>query len=471
MPRQRVFRGRPRANRLAEFLCRLIEPQRLTVRDLAARFEEGPSASTWATYLNGTQIIPRSLLHRLLESTASDPRMLPALQRDAAQLWREADRESRRPETEGEATHLVRLHEQLTDALAGQARAQDVAAKASAALAELRQMGAYLESVVGQRTVELAAARDRERAEIEYQLTQARARLERTNGELERARRRRFTAEQAQQALAREANEAHEQILRLREKAAQLTSPEPAALAVPRQTMRMEDLDHRLDLISDDATAEDELLADLVDQARLDLPGGKEVEGAAVPVPRVVSGSLVASRPGSRSAATVDATRMSGTMPDNVAASGARFTITGPEASRKGLLAHLAGTMHTLNNQGTAHPTTRLKDLHAPVLRRLRRIARSLVALIFMLLANLPYALVLMLSVGLGWDKEHGTTPAGWIVAGIGGPAAGCFAYFMLRKTITKDNGEPLNRSGTILRSLIGAGLLLSLAVPPSGGQ
>ncbi|MFD5486324.1 hypothetical protein ACFWIV_12800 [Streptomyces virginiae] len=471
MPRQRVSRGRPRANRLAKFLCRLIEPHRLTVRDLAARFEAGPSASTWATYLNGTQIIPRSLLHRLLESTASDPRMLPALQRDAAQLWREADRESRRPEAEGEATHLVRLHEQLADALAGQARAQDVAAKANAALAELRQMGAYLESVVGQRTVELAAARDRERAEIEYQLTQARARLERTNSELERARRRRFTAEQGQQALAREANEAHEQILRLQEKAAKLTSPEPAALAVPRQTMRMEDLDHRLDLISDDATAEDELLADLVDQARLDLPQGKEAEGTTVPVPRIVSGSLVESRPGSRSAATVDATRMSGTTSDNAAASGARFTITGPEASRTALLAHLAGTMHTLNSQATAHPTTRLKHLHAPVLRRLRHIAQLLVAFVFLVVANVPYVLVLLLSVGLGWDKEHGTTAVGWIIAGVGGTAAACFAYFMLRDTTTQDNGEPLPRTGTILRSLTGAPLLLLLAIPPSSGQ
>lgn len=219
----------------------------------------------------------------------------------------------------------------------------------------------------------------------------------------------------------------------------------------------MEDLDHRLDLISDDATAEDELLADLVDQARLDLPRGKEAEGTAVPVPRIVSGSLVESRPGSRSAATLGATRMSGTTPDNAAASGARCTITGPEASRKALLAHLAGNMHTLNSQATAHPTTRLKDLHAPVLRRLRHIAQLLVAFVFLVVANLPYFLVLLLSVGLGWDKEHGTTTVGWIIAGVGGTAAGCFAYFMLRDTTTQDDGEPLPRTGTILRSLVGA--------------
>uniref|UniRef100_UPI002F9120B3 hypothetical protein n=1 Tax=Streptomyces virginiae TaxID=1961 RepID=UPI002F9120B3 len=78
---------------------------------------------------------------------------------------------------------------------------------------------------------------------------------------------------------------------------------------------------------------------------------------------------------------------------------------------------------------------------------------------------------MLLLSVGLGWDKEHGTATVGWITAGVGGTAAGCFAYFMLRDTTTQDNGEPLPRTGTILRSLIGAPLLLLLALPPSGGQ
>ncbi|WP_141747210.1 hypothetical protein [Streptomyces agglomeratus] len=488
MARQRLLRGRPQANRLAEFLCGITEPRKLTVRTLAGLFPDGPSASTWATYLNGTQVIPKPLLGRLLTISVTDRAQRAGYAADAMRLWNAADKESRRPETDTESTQLVRLHQQLTDALTGQARAEQVASKANAALAELRHMGAYLESVINRQSVELRAAHDRERGELEYQLTQAQARLERTQSELKRAQRRRYTAEQAQQALAREALEAREQIARLQDKVAHLgAGPEPAALAVPVREIRLEDFDHRLDLISDDAALEDEELADLVDQAHLDLDDIPEDSR-----PRIVTGTLIQQRtpppgtPQPRAPAEPDTGRagLSETIPHNAVTStttpataprphdshhvtGAQGPPappqTGPASSaRTELLARVAAGLHQLHtcpdrpsdgqrtpNTGTPPARTRASSVsfRAPRTTRPRSLSRPArpsshaqlypglalwATLRTLVLGELPVVFVFVASYVVDGRDRNGFSVAGWIVMVAGGAFAFALSYRVL---------------------------------------
>ncbi|MEV0926909.1 hypothetical protein AB0I99_17585 [Streptomyces spongiicola] len=290
MSRRRTLKGRPEANKLAKFLCeRVIEPQGLTVREIAEVVPDGPGSSTWAMYLNGAKVIPKRLLGQLLNTVVPDRNERLGLTPDVWELWQAADAERRRPEDTGESSELVQIYRRLTEAQAREARAREIAASASQKIQELGQAHAHLESVISLRGQELESSQQRERDEIAYQLTQAQARLARTESELERAGRRRYTAEQAQRALAREVHEAREQIARLQEKAIRLEQkPEPSAVAVRAPRFQLDGLDEYLDTISDSGAREDDELADLVDEAQLDI----DVE-SSIPSPRTVPGVLV----------------------------------------------------------------------------------------------------------------------------------------------------------------------------------
>ncbi|MEV3852517.1 hypothetical protein ACIF6H_37115 [Streptomyces microflavus] len=252
-----------------------------------------------------------------METTPSNETQLRVLVTDAWRLWDAADREARSPQTHSESTQLVLLHEQLIDALARLARAHEVTQKANNAVSELRQVGAYLESIITSRTAELNAAQERARAEIEYQIAQAQRRLERTESELERAQRRRYTAEQAQQAFAREAHEAREQITRLEEKADLLYGRiEPVPFAVARPDIRLKNLDDRLDRISDNGALEDQELSGLVEDVQFPLsadPGG--------PGPQIVQGFIVQQRTGPDTDGPADHSTLSITTSDSTRAS------------------------------------------------------------------------------------------------------------------------------------------------------
>ncbi|MEU5067503.1 transporter substrate-binding domain-containing protein [Streptomyces virginiae] len=271
MPRQRRFVGRPHANALAVFIVRITDPRSTQeVFDLLGT----PSRATWAKYMNGSAVIPRRTLGALVRAVCgTDERRRAAYTQQANRLWRAADDESRRPEDDGGESALVRLHERLAEAVEARHRAELVAAKANAAVGVLRDMRALMESVIDSTRAQLRSAADRERSGLRQLLVDAERRAARIEDELGKAQGRRYTAEQAQQALAREVFEAREEIARLRHSINRMpvddlpAAPSPALPPTPE--IVMDALDDQLATIVGEGAAADEELAGLLEQADL----------------------------------------------------------------------------------------------------------------------------------------------------------------------------------------------------------
>ncbi|WP_338711926.1 transporter substrate-binding domain-containing protein [Streptomyces virginiae] len=271
MPRQRRFVGRPHANALAVFIVRITDPRSTQeVFDLLGT----PGRATWAKYMNGSAVIPRRTLGALVRAVCgTDERRRAAYTQQANRLWRAADDESRRPEDDGGESALVRLHERLAEAVEARHRAELVAAKANAAVGVLRDMRALMESVIDSTRAQLRSAADRERSGLRQLLVDAERRAARIEDELGKAQGRRYTAEQAQQALAREVFEAREEIARLRHSINRMpvddlpAAPSPALPPTPE--IVMDALDDQLATIVGEGAAADEELAGLLEQADL----------------------------------------------------------------------------------------------------------------------------------------------------------------------------------------------------------
>ncbi|MFB7864386.1 hypothetical protein [Streptomyces sp. NPDC056069] len=236
-----------------------------------------PSRATWAKYMNGSAIIPRRTLGALVKAVSgTDSHRLSALLREASLLWKAADDESRRPEEDGGESALVRLHERLAEAMEGRHRADLAAAKANATVGTLRDMGALMGVVIDSTKAQLRMATDRERVGLKQQLGEAERRSERIAQELVRARNRRYTAEQARQALAKEMIAAREEIARLQHSIARIAVPDLPAMApvalLPAPAVVMEVLDERLAVIVSEGHEADDEVADLAELANLE-PG------------------------------------------------------------------------------------------------------------------------------------------------------------------------------------------------------
>ncbi|MFJ9936978.1 transporter substrate-binding domain-containing protein [Streptomyces virginiae] len=292
MPRQRRFVGRPHANALAVFIVRITDPRSTQeVFDLMG----SPSRATWAKYMNGSAVIPRRTLGALVRAVCgTDERRRSAYTQQANQLRRAADDESRQPEDDGGESALVRLHERLAEAVEARHRAELVAAKANAAVGLLRDMRALMESVIDSTRAQLRSAADRERSGLRQLLVDAERRAARIEDELGKAQGRRYTAEQAQQALAREVFEAREEIARLRHSINRMpvddlpAAPSPALPPTPE--IVMDALDDQLASIVGEGAAADEELAGLLEQADLE-------PDSSVTSPPTVPG-VVIDRPG-----------------------------------------------------------------------------------------------------------------------------------------------------------------------------
>ncbi|MFC8230689.1 hypothetical protein [Streptomyces sp. NPDC057287] len=246
--RQREFKGGAKANELAGYLCALGDRNALKTATWPERFPGSASASTWALFLNGSKLIPRKLLGEVLEELISDRRVLARATVDALQLWKEAEAEARRERSASDGGELVGLHRRLSNALEGQARAQAKASKSANLVSLLIPMAALMQEKVQALTAEWQRAHELRRAEAQVQLERARRRLERTETELDKAKRRRYTAEQAQQALARDALQARREIEELQQRVGLLAgSEEPVALVSVVQEPSMEDIDDELD--------------------------------------------------------------------------------------------------------------------------------------------------------------------------------------------------------------------------------
>ncbi|MFJ9574943.1 transporter substrate-binding domain-containing protein [Streptomyces sp. NPDC101191] len=287
MPRKRQFVQRPNAKELAEFVVRITRPR--SIKDVH-ELMGSPSRATWAKYMNGSAIIPRRTLGALVKAVSgTDSHRLSALLREASLLWKAADDESRRPEEDGGESALVRLHERLAEAMEGRHRADLAAAKANATVGTLRDMGALMGVVIDSTKAQLRMATDRERLGLKQQLGEAERRSERIAQELARARSRRYTAEQARQALAKEMIAAREEIARLQHSIARISVPDLPAMApvalLPAPAVVMEVLDERLAVIVSEGHEADEEVADLAELANLE-PG-------AFVKPRSIVGEVV----------------------------------------------------------------------------------------------------------------------------------------------------------------------------------
>ncbi|MGW6415036.1 NACHT domain-containing protein [Streptomyces sp. NPDC055055] len=325
--RSRTFKGRPRANELAKFLCHVTEGK--TLRELSALIP-GASTATWGNHLNGSVLIPKPRLRLLLTVlTAGDTVRLQRYALQANSLWKAADSESRSPSPEGtegsSASTVLRLQEKLIVALDGQRRAEVAAEKAHATVRTLRQMGAILDSVIRSTKSELQLSREGQRTELELQLAQAEQRLQRTQSELGKAQQRRYTAEMAQQALLSEVFDAKRQIARLEQKIKDaLLLPEPpsaARIVEPPAAVLLEAIDDRLDGIAQEGAEEDEALAGLAEQAHLDASGSRGSDKTVTISGVVVDRDETADDPG--------ADPLSKTIADNAATSTDGHTGTG----------------------------------------------------------------------------------------------------------------------------------------------
>ncbi|WP_327260796.1 hypothetical protein OG444_04150 [Streptomyces sp. NBC_01232] len=234
MSPQREIDEETAAGRLALFLVALTRGT--SVRELADRF--GRSSSSWGNYLNGSQLIPKTLVGKLVEAfTQQGVRRSTAFVR-ALELWNAADAERRASRLPG-GGELVRQHQRRDDALQQVIKYQALAANAEKHLAELRPMLAYTQSRLENAELQLKLGGERERARVERRLGQAKERLSRVQVQQERARTRRMTAEEQQEFWMAEALVAQEEISRLEREAQDLVVVPPGS----REPVRAETAD------------------------------------------------------------------------------------------------------------------------------------------------------------------------------------------------------------------------------------
>ncbi|MFI5987273.1 hypothetical protein ACIBEA_41190 [Streptomyces sp. NPDC051555] len=331
MARKRQLKGRPEANRLAAFVCRITDPRTI---DQVLALVPGASKgnSTWAKYMNGTEVIPKKDLGALIQALSTGkPAQLRAYTVEANELWKAAHAESLRPAgpesatvegrgraAEGAALTLVQVQGELIEALKGQHKAVKAADKANAMISSLLQMGALLDTVIAGQETRLRSVAVRERAEAELQLSQARLRLERTAAELAKANGRRYTAEQAQRALAHEVWEARQQVARLQQRMEDVIAVEPPVVAAlpPVPDVLMEEFDDALAGLIEEGAEADQEIADLAAQAHLrqeETPAG----------PTLIEGTVITGLVRTEQQRT-DRPSLSWTTPDNAVTGGER---------------------------------------------------------------------------------------------------------------------------------------------------
>ncbi|MFI5808682.1 hypothetical protein [Streptomyces sp. NPDC051561] len=294
MGRRRTFKCGPDAEALARFLLDLGERRGLEkVEDFTARF---PSVkkTVWAEYLNGSSLIEKAELAKVVQSLCgTDRQLLAARTLRANQLWNAAAAELRDTKTslahhdekQLAARETAALHERLTDTTERLMRAKEHAENARGIITVLGAMAGILHAKVAEISRERDNARERERAEAGERLARARLRLERTEHELALAQQNRLTAEQAQQVLIREAHEARQELERLRRQSAYLGDndealpDENAALSVREEASfgdEESDFDDALDKITADRQDHEQDLADLAAHTGLAPPSAHD---------------------------------------------------------------------------------------------------------------------------------------------------------------------------------------------------
>ncbi|MFD8990417.1 hypothetical protein ACFVZ4_20455 [Streptomyces goshikiensis] len=211
---------------LAVFLVELT--RQTPVRELSDRF--GRSSSTWGNYLNGSTLIPRQLVGRLVESFTPPGSTRNTKAVRGLELWKAAEAERRAGRSPSAGGELVRGRQRRDDALQQVVKYRMVAANAENHLAELRPMLAHTQSRLEHAELRLRLGDERERARAERRLGQARERLGRVRVQQELARRRRMTAEEQQEFWMAEVLSAQEEISRLEREVRDLVTVPPGPL-------------------------------------------------------------------------------------------------------------------------------------------------------------------------------------------------------------------------------------------------
>ncbi|MFE2922775.1 hypothetical protein [Streptomyces goshikiensis] len=220
---------------LAVFLVELT--RQTPVRELSDRF--GRSSSTWGNYLNGSTLIPRQLVGRLVESFTPPGSTRNTKAVRGLELWKAAEAERRAGRSPSAGGDLVRGRRRRDDALQQVVKYRAVAANAENHLAELRPMLAHTQSRLEHAELQLRLGDERERARAERRLGQARERLGRVRVQQELARRRRMTAEEQQEFWMAEVLSAQEEISRLEREVRDLVTVPPG----PREPVGREAAD------------------------------------------------------------------------------------------------------------------------------------------------------------------------------------------------------------------------------------
>ncbi|MEU3903881.1 hypothetical protein AB0F20_08690 [Streptomyces goshikiensis] len=216
---------------LAVFLVELT--RQTPVRELSDRF--GRSSSTWGNYLNGSTLIPRQLVGRLVESFTPPGSTRNTKAVRGLELWKAAEAERRAGRSPSAGGELVRGRQRRDDALQQVVKYRAVAANAENHLAELRPMLAHTQSRLEHAERQLRLGDERERARAERRLGQARERLGRVRVQQELARRRRMTAEEQQEFWMAEVLSAQEEISRLEREVRDLVTVPPGPLEPVRR--------------------------------------------------------------------------------------------------------------------------------------------------------------------------------------------------------------------------------------------
>ncbi|MFD3719802.1 hypothetical protein [Streptomyces sp. NPDC058674] len=193
MPSRRRVDGNTAVGALALYVLGLT--REATLQELAEEFDR--SSSSFGNYLNGTHVIPKQVLGKLVVARTKEGAERNSEVQRALALWKAATEERRAARAQPDEAP-VPAHQRRDEAMQQVVKYQRLAQNADQHLAELRPMLAFMQSRLENARLRLRLAGDRERARIEREIIEARKRLERVKAQRERARSRRVTAEQQQ---------------------------------------------------------------------------------------------------------------------------------------------------------------------------------------------------------------------------------------------------------------------------------
>ncbi|MER7970483.1 hypothetical protein ABTX35_16060 [Streptomyces sp. NPDC096080] len=279
MGRERKFKGTNAEQALARFLCDITESLGLdTVNKVAERFPCVGGRTKWAEYLNGSKLIPKDLLGKvLIEVRRTRPEhRRESLITEAHTLWKSAATDTVSP-LDGTGTELVSVYRKLAENAEALRKAQEVELRSERVISRMNERAGQQEIRIADLERDLEHLQEKERGQVAHRLEQTRFRLTRIDYELEHARSDRYTVEQARRVLLREQQEIRLEFERLQQDANNLglfvteptILPELLAPQLPAEEIDRA-VDEELDLIGTDRKQRGLMLSEVLEQASVE---------------------------------------------------------------------------------------------------------------------------------------------------------------------------------------------------------